>query len=198
MVSFSPPRVKIADFGISKEVLEDGSLLSTEVGAKGYMAPEVTLRPFPMAYDTAVDIWSLGCVIYIILTHEHLFPPVHSFTLEAYSQDETLLALKLQRFSPAVVQFIAKLTRVEPSERLTAQKALKDRWLADPLSGKALAVQNARPGQSNIASTTFLISRELKKAMDRFQGGATTTAWSHSRSSHPGTAMERAAGGRGW
>lgn len=163
MVTFSPPLVKIADFGISKEVVEDGSLLSTEVGTKGYMAPEILLRPTTMAYDSAVDIWSLGCVIYNILTHENLFPPSHSFTLAAYSQNEALLAQKLHRFSPAVVQFIAKLTRVEPSERLTAKEALDDLWLTteDTTVPEAPTAQTSRTGRL-IASITFPISHELK------------------------------------
>ena len=53
---------KIADFGISTEVIEQMSTCKRSVaGTPWYMAPEVILG---QPYSFGVDIWSLGCVLY--------------------------------------------------------------------------------------------------------------------------------------
>jgi serine/threonine protein kinase len=70
--------VKIGHFGISKRVNHEQTALCTSIGTRPYMAPEVTGdldtdEPAPM-YNNAVDIWSLGCVIYTIATQRELFP----------------------------------------------------------------------------------------------------------------------------
>ncbi|KAF2190698.1 kinase-like protein, partial [Zopfia rhizophila CBS 207.26] len=57
-----PVHVKIGDFGISKRVPENSSTkLDTRFSIHGYTAPEVTLGE---TYTSAVDLWSLGCIIY--------------------------------------------------------------------------------------------------------------------------------------
>lgn len=67
--------VKIADFGVSKHFdgITEGR---TFTGSQKFMAPEIwrILQSDTSAYTTAVDIWSLGCMVYAMLTKESLFP----------------------------------------------------------------------------------------------------------------------------
>lgn len=69
--------VKIGDFGISKRA-QDGVKLLTQTGTPGYQAPEVCgyleADDQTSVYDKAVDIWSLGCVVYQISTQTLPFP----------------------------------------------------------------------------------------------------------------------------
>lgn len=53
-------RVKIGDFGIARR-LETRQLATTMVGTPYYLSPEVCAR---RPYDGAVDVWSLGCILY--------------------------------------------------------------------------------------------------------------------------------------
>jgi len=55
--------LKLTDFGLSK-FLPLGRLASEVVGTPGYIAPEVLRR----SYDYKADIWSAGCILYILLS----------------------------------------------------------------------------------------------------------------------------------
>lgn len=67
MCSYSDTRVKIIDFGSSAFV---GDALSPYVQSRSYRAPEVILG---LPYDQRIDVWSLGCILFEILTGKVLF-----------------------------------------------------------------------------------------------------------------------------
>ncbi|KAF1349766.1 kinase-like domain-containing protein [Delphinella strobiligena] len=70
--SVHPAIYKLADFGTAKEISDPYLLTSTFVGTAGYMAPEVW--PTSTAdglYDFLADIWSLGTIIWELLTTHH-------------------------------------------------------------------------------------------------------------------------------
>ena len=60
--------IKICDFGTSLFTYEEDK--PTEIQTRYYTAPEVLLG---CPYDTKVDLWSVGCVAYELLTCEILF-----------------------------------------------------------------------------------------------------------------------------
>lgn len=61
--------VKIADFGISK-ILVDTNQATTTIGTTNYLAPEICDgKP----YDMKSDIWSLGCILYEMCALERMF-----------------------------------------------------------------------------------------------------------------------------
>ena len=60
-------RVKLADFGISKQVQDMAMLAQTQAGTPMYMPPEMMRG---MQYGPKVDIWMLGCVLYEIMAYK--------------------------------------------------------------------------------------------------------------------------------
>lgn len=85
VVSSSPWWVKIGDFGISKRIEDDLSALRTQLGTLLYRAPEIMgyiddEDDDDDEYTNAVDLWSLGCVVYVILTHELPFPSLRALS----------------------------------------------------------------------------------------------------------------------
>lgn len=72
--------VKLADFGLAKIIGEE-SFTTTLCGTPSYVAPEILAEGRHRKYTKAVDIWSLGVVLYICLCG---FPP---FSDELYSND---------------------------------------------------------------------------------------------------------------
>ena len=61
----SDGHVKLTDFGLSKVLENENDKTFTICGTPQYLAPEVILQK---GYDTSIDWWSLGCVLYQMLT----------------------------------------------------------------------------------------------------------------------------------
>lgn len=60
--------MKIIDFGVS-QIITNQTVMSTTIGTPLYMAPEIFKGE---KYRGAVDIWSIGVILYILLCG---FPP---------------------------------------------------------------------------------------------------------------------------
>lgn len=79
--------VKLTDFGLCKEHIQEGIVTHTFCGTIEYMAPEILTRS---GHGKAVDWWSLGALMYDMLTG---MPP---FTAETRKKTiETILKAKL-------------------------------------------------------------------------------------------------------
>ena len=72
MFSDATPNAKImiGDFGLSK-IFDEEEVMKTACGTPGYVAPEVLRR---QGYSSAVDLWSIGVITYILLVG---YPPFY-------------------------------------------------------------------------------------------------------------------------
>lgn len=137
--------MKIGDFGIAKRVKNAQTALRTEIGTPHYQAPEILgyLDEYAesSSYNSLVDIWSLGCVLYKIITQEVPFPSA-SITMRFCNGkrpfDVTSLSKKV---SPLGTTFIAGLLIPLPQERPTAADALRSPWLQSMEKPSDAAIQ---------------------------------------------------------
>mmetsp|Transcript_25956 Transcript_25956/g.28860 ORF Transcript_25956/g.28860 Transcript_25956/m.28860 type:complete len:354 (-) Transcript_25956:1066-2127(-) len=153
--------VKLADFGLSK--IFDEEDLRTSCGTPGYVAPEVITSD---GYTKQVDLWGIGIITYVLLAG---YPPF-------YAEDDVQLFDKIiavdfdyddecwQEISEAAKDFISKLLVRDPSDRMTAEQAMKHGWLTADVSDKPL----------NIAGKMENYVKELKE--DRGAVGDDTVA----------------------
>ncbi len=118
--------VKLGDFGITKRIDNEQTALRTRIGTARYLAPEIEDDDFPDSdYTQAVDIWSLGCVIYTILAQT---PPFMTTSSKRKPFPEQ--ALKLHSSIDAT-DFVKGLLAIDPAERPTAKDARSSKWLLD-------------------------------------------------------------------
>lgn len=64
--------IKLADFGLARSICLPMRTYTHEVVTLWYRAPEILMGS--KLYGPAVDIWSLGCIFFELLTKRALFP----------------------------------------------------------------------------------------------------------------------------
>lgn len=129
--------MKIGDFGITKRIQSDTSSLRTPIGTREFTAPEVQglMQDFidSTVYTEAVDLWSLGCVLYYLLTRALPFETPLSL-MKYYNSNDHHASFPSVRLGPSELsangdKFIRTLLSPNPSDRGTASAALKDLWI---------------------------------------------------------------------
>lgn len=126
--------VKLADFGLAKIIGEE-SFTTTLCGTPSYVAPEILENSNRRRYTRAVDVWSLGVVLYICLCG---FPP---FSDELYSAENPYTLsqqIKMGRFdypSPywdsvgdPALDLIDRMLTVDVEKRITIDECLEHPW----------------------------------------------------------------------
>lgn len=134
-------RVKLGDFGISKRISED-SELSSLVGTRAYMAPEMQgfLPPeeeensLAWRFTKSIDMWSLGVTTYFLLFHDHPFSLDKLHTLKRYVEvegsDFPFPKDMPQPLSLGCRQFLEAAMGRNPRNRMTSKEALESEWLS--------------------------------------------------------------------
>ncbi len=140
----------VADFGIALALSTAGGTRMTEtgmsVGTPTYMSPEQAMGE--RAIDARADIYSLGCVVYEMLTGDPPFTGSTAQAIAARVLTEPPRSLTKQRHTvPAHVE-AAVLTALEklPADRFATAQAF-----ADALEGKAGATAAAVRGIAGAA-----------------------------------------------
>ncbi|CAM0140005.1 hypothetical protein VKS41_007324 [Umbelopsis sp. WA50703] len=115
--------VKLCDFGFTREC-ETRKMLETFCGSLAYAAPEVIMRKKYSGPEA--DIWSLGIVLYTLLTGELPFDDDHEPTM----QDKILhLDYEIPDYlSEESQQLIDGILRLDPTQRLSIYGILDHPW----------------------------------------------------------------------
>ena len=131
-----PVIVKVSDFGLAK-IAQSGSHLKTFCGTLAYRKN----------YSDKVDIWSIGCMVYVILTGFLPFPqPTQQELYEKIIKGQiTTKYLKEAGISPEGIDFIKYLLVVDPAARPSAASALLHPWLTGRKLGDDLNVEVHAP-----------------------------------------------------
>jgi serine/threonine-protein kinase len=142
-----PPHAVLADFGVARPLETGGSDRITEtglaLGTPAYMSPEQSLGD--AALDGRSDLYSLGCVLYELLTGE---PPYTGATAQAIVakrlSDPIPSARRLRESVPPALDLVL--------ERLLAKSPADRYGSAADLSAALRALPPAGSGQSSAAA----------------------------------------------
>jgi len=182
--------LKIADFGFAK-FIGDG-VLSTPCGSPAYVAPEIVREE---EYTKAVDMWSVGVIIYILLCG---FPPF-------YAKDTQIIFAQITegkfdfpdpywtKISQSAKELIAWMLQMNPKERATADAALDHPWIKGlTASSEKIVLETVAPAdttnevQRNISSESTSL-KQTKKEMETVSNSNTIKSKANSPKDSEGT-----------
>lgn len=149
--------LKLADFGLARAFGIPVKNYTNEVVTLWYRAPDILLGS--KNYSTSIDIWSIGCIFVEMINLKPLFPGnseqdqlkkifkvMGTPTVEKWPTVTELSEWKPENFEkypgiplsslvpklePEGLDLLDKLLRCNPSERITAKKALEHPYFAD-------------------------------------------------------------------
>ncbi|GAA6033636.1 hypothetical protein JCM8097_004360 [Rhodosporidiobolus ruineniae] len=125
------PQIRVTDFGLAKMVNE-GTMLKTMCGTPTYLAPEVIINNQPgIGYNSIVDAYSCGVIFYSCLTNQIPFDESESEPLHERMAHRSV-DLNIPRgmgVSERALDFLDRLLKNDPRERLSCQDALSHPWL---------------------------------------------------------------------
>lgn len=120
--------VKLCDFGLAKKILP-GHKRKGKAGTLVTMAPEMIVCGF---YDQKVDAWSLGVILFELLTNTIPFLHKNNQVLEHMICELDINFKQVQveyGLSAEAVDLISKLMRKDPVARIDIEEILKHPWL---------------------------------------------------------------------
>ena len=117
--------LKIADFGLSDEIIPPMTTLFQRCGSPGYIAPEVLRSE---GYNFKADVFSLGSVFFNILTRRGLFEGqfrnTKEYLLANKNCDLTDVPSLLKEFPAGGREIIIKMLAIKPTDRLSPEQLL--------------------------------------------------------------------------
>jgi len=116
--------VKLIDFGLATRC-SDGKRTQGIAGTGAFIAPEMF---HGSQYDKAVDIWSIGVILFMMLTQEKLLPDGKEETLlqdDAYVKQRISESEELTACSEDAKDLVKQMLEWDPEKRITASGILE-------------------------------------------------------------------------
>ncbi|CAK68717.1 unnamed protein product (macronuclear) [Paramecium tetraurelia] len=168
----------LGDFGLADFYNKEGNYLFTRCGTPGYVAPELLQD---QQYDYKVDIFSIGIIMFILLTGKEPFQgDYHQKVQSNYFGNIDLSNIK--NLTDIGKDFLRRILQVNPQKRLNANQALYHYWfqmfkLAKPMllnnnnkvkSMKRLSqIEIKNPSLNTLALISPRLSRQQSKDKDK-------------------------------
>ena len=118
--------VKIGDFGVAIKLKDTHERRKSQVGTPNYISPEVINQK---PYQFSCDVWSLGCILYIMLVGR---PPFESkFSNETLRRARKGLFVLPQTLSEDAKDIITGMLKINTEERMTIENVLNHPFLRE-------------------------------------------------------------------
>ncbi|KAF4671977.1 hypothetical protein FOL47_001064 [Perkinsus chesapeaki] len=141
--------LKLIDFGFSK-IIDPTRRMHQSCGSVAYVAPEV----LEGSYTNKCDLWSLGVIVYMLLSGS---PPFHGSERDMLVSIEgcryNMPEKKWANISPEAKDFVQRLLLRDPQERMSAAEALQHPWIV---------------GRSSRVCGSYKIGSEVLQSMRRY------------------------------
>lgn len=131
--------LRISDFGLSKKGVTTDGKAYTVCGTPEYLAPEI-LRG--IGHDQAVDFWSFGALVYEMLSGA---PPNYSKNRDELFRNILTKPVEMKsHFSSNACDLLFRLLQIDPKQRLSTAKAVKEHSFFAAISWSDLQSKSIR------------------------------------------------------
>ena len=151
-------RILLADFGWSN--FSDGGVRKTFCGTPEYIAPEMLLKK---GHDTRVDIWSIGVLMFELLSGYSPF--VAKSNQDLYQNIRRLKIQWPKDMQPLAKNLIGKILKLNPLDRPSLQEILDHQWFKQTKIIKPLLENNLNTMKDQLAY--HLLTAPTDEILDR-------------------------------
>ena len=123
-----PIKIKIIDLAFCKK-LDKKNHLTRVIGTNGYVSPEVLMYK---RYFHNTDVWSLGIVLYGLLTDKPLFDNTKNYLTMLHELQEfkiSNISTELDNLDENASDLIKKMLQKNPASRITLKNILKHEFI---------------------------------------------------------------------
>lgn len=167
-------QLKLTDFGGSN-YLEGGNVRYTTCGTQIYHSPEMLLKK---GYDTRVDIWAIGILIFELMVGR---PPFKSDG--QHSMEDNIVHLRINwpsTMNLLAKNLVSKLLKLEPDQRPTLKEILEHQFILNYVENPT----NRLILPSEVIIKPFIISKQLPgeeyKTVENIRGNNNNSTFRYS------------------
>ncbi|OQR86260.1 protein kinase [Achlya hypogyna] len=120
--------VKLGDFGVAKVLSNTLACADTQTGTPYYTSPEICVGK---RYNHKTDVWSLGCVLYEMITLTHAFNGPNQRQLFANIAHGAYDTAPLSCVSPRLSVLVQDMLKKQPRDRPSVNTILKRALIRD-------------------------------------------------------------------
>ncbi|CAD8203102.1 unnamed protein product [Paramecium octaurelia] len=117
----APNNVQISDFSLADFFRRDNKYLFTRCGTPGYVAPEILQDK---SYDFKVDVYSLGVILYTMLSGGASPFPTKSYDERIFLNYNGQIDFSIIDASPDALDLLKQMLEINPQKRINSFKAI--------------------------------------------------------------------------
>lgn len=122
-------RIKVIDFGLSKDFTGGTGMFTTACGSIEYASPEmVSGRP----YTIKSDLWSLGVVLYVMVTG--MLPFTDQNEVKTIKKIIYMTPIFPKTLSSSCVDLLSRMLAKDPEQRISFEEIKNHEWIRDELN----------------------------------------------------------------
>jgi NIMA (never in mitosis gene a)-related kinase len=155
-------QIKLIDFGVARIFDQDANLASTYAGTPFYMSPELLTQG--KKYSFASDNWSLGIIVYELMTFKRPFEGTTLDELKSKILYEDPPAITF-KYSGDLINVVKHLLSKEPFTRISLRKLIKhpSLWVEKNQNQKIERLEQELVDQKEINQKQQVEIQQLKK-----------------------------------
>ena len=160
-------QVKLSDFGLSKEISDEmGSFSYTPRCTKAWAPPEIlNYQLFNPRLYPEVDIFSLGCVFFFVMTSKHPFGDSEAVRIRSIARGDAVNIATNCQIGYLFKHLIYQMLKQEPENRLNSSKVVNHPyfWTSEKVMDVIATVKESTLSANDVEKSNRTMLDDLKE-----------------------------------